>query len=70
MKREVGYTDIIEIYKDPGTEQIVEGYAMVQEILEEDDEFYTLQVSFLDDPAYRLGRKFTRKYRKYEINAE
>lgn len=52
--------DIVEIYKDPDTEQSLEGYAYVWEIMEKDENFFTLIVSFLGDPHMR---KVPRKYK-------
>lgn len=62
--RKVRLTDVIEIFRDPDTEKESEGHALVWEILEEDEDFYVLQVSFCADPAAPT-RKFTRKYRKW-----
>jgi len=62
--RRVHLSDVVEIYQDPETETKSEGYAFVWAILEEHDDYYVLQVSFMGDPA-APGRKFTRKYRKY-----
>lgn len=61
--RKIYLTDIIELFRDPEAETVSEGYAMVWAILEEDETFYTLVVSFMNDPA-APGRKFIRKYRK------
>lgn len=63
--RQIHLTDVIELFRDPETEKVSEGYAMVWEILGEDEMFYELVVSFMSDPA-APGRKFTRKYRKWE----
>lgn len=61
--RKVNLTDVVELFRDPEAETVSEGYAKVWAILEEDEEFYTLVVSFMNDPK-APGRKFTRKYRK------
>lgn len=61
--RKVNLTDVIELFRDPEAETASEGYAKVWAILDEDAEYYTLVVSFMDDPK-APGRKFTRKYRK------
>ena len=53
--------DIVMIYKDPLTEKKLEGYAFVWEILQEDDEYFLLLVSFLGD---QHQRKAPRKYKK------
>lgn len=66
--RKVRLTDVIELFRDPEEETTSEGYALVHEILEEDDRYYTLVVSFMNDP-HAPQRKFTRKYRKW-INDE
>ncbi len=63
--RKVILGTLVEIFRDPETENRSEGYAKVWAILEEDDMFYTLVVSFMDDPA-SPSRKFTRKYKKWE----
>lgn len=63
--RQVHLTDVIELFRDPETEKRSEGYAMVWAILGEDENFYEMVVSFMDDPS-APGRKFTRKYRKWE----
>ena len=65
--RRVHLTDVIELFRDPDAETASEGYAMVWAILEEDEMFYTLVVSFMNDPK-APGRKFIRKYRKREQN--
>lgn len=62
--RNIYLTDVIELFRDPETETVSEGYAQVWAIQEEDDMFYTLVVSFMNDPA-APGRKFLRKYRKW-----
>lgn len=58
-------TDTVKIYRDPEDETIFERHAIVWAILEESEDYYVLQVSFLSDPK-APGRKFTRKYRKRE----
>lgn len=63
--RQVHLTDIIEIFRDPEEETASEGYARVWEILDEDEMFYTLVISYMKDPA-APDRKFVRKYRKYQ----
>lgn len=63
--REVNLTDVIELFRDAEEETVSEGYACVWEILEEDDMFYTLVVSYMSDPA-APDRKFVRKYRKWQ----
>lgn len=65
--RQVNLTDVIELFRDPETETASEGYAMVWAVLEEDETFYTLKVSFMNDPS-APARKFTRKYRKRKPN--
>lgn len=60
-ERHVHLSDILLIYKDPDTEREIEGYAYVWEILEEDEDSYTLIVTFRGDPR---NRKVPRKYRK------
>ena len=77
MKRVVNYNDTVEIFKDPDTEQDFEGYARVEEVVEENDEFYILQVTFFDDPRLlkvsghgTRGCALTRKYRKYPPGEE
>lgn len=59
--RTVQSKQVVEIYKDPETEEHIEGYAFVWEVFEEDDEFYHLIVSFMGDPHQR---RVLRKYRK------
>lgn len=59
--RIVQIKDVVEIYKDPETEQHLEGHAKVWEVMSQDDTFYTLIVSFLGDPC---ERRVERKYRK------
>lgn len=63
--RKVNLTDIIELFRDAEIETVSEGYARVWEILDEDDMYYTLVVSYMGDPA-SPGRKFVRKYRKWQ----
>lgn len=58
--RIVRIKDVVEIYKDPETEEHIEGYAKVWEVMAKDDTFYTLIVSFLGDPH---ERRVERKYR-------
>ena len=60
-KRVVRSKDIVEIYKDPDTEQHLEGHAFVWEVGEGSDEFFELVVSFLGDSHQR---RVLRKYRK------
>jgi len=60
-QRTVRINDIVEIYKDPITEEHLEGHARVWEIMSETDEFYSLIVSFMADPH---GRRVLREYRK------
>lgn len=69
VTRKVCLSDVIIIYKDPETESFPEGHARVWAILEETDEYYVLQVSFLGDPE-APGRKFTRKYFKMPVKRE
>ena len=64
--RKVHLTDVIELFRDPEEETASEGYAQVWAILEEDEKFYTLVVSFMSDPA-APGRKFIRKYKKWDL---
>lgn len=59
--------DVIELFRDPETETLSDGFAFVWAIVSEDEQFYELQVSYCGDPAGQ-GRKFTRKYRKYPVN--
>lgn len=61
--RKIRLGDVIELFRDPETEKRSDGYAKVWDILEEDEKFYILTVSYLDDPL-APGRKFTRKYKK------
>lgn len=62
--RKVVLGTVIELFRDPETEKVSEGYAKVWAIQKETEDFYELVVSFMDDPA-APGRKFIRKYRKY-----
>ena len=61
MGRHPAMKDVITIFKDPGTETRIEGFAYVWEILSEDEDFYTLLISFMGD---KTERKVPRKYRK------
>lgn len=61
--RRVHLGDVIELFQDPETERASEGYAKVWAIQSEDEAFYELVVSFMDDPK-APSRKFIRKYRK------
>lgn len=61
--RVVRAKDVVEIYKDPETEQHIEGYGFVWEVYELDENFYELIVSFMGDPH---ERRVPRKYRKRE----
>lgn len=63
VSRTVHLADVVELFQDPETETASEGYAKVWHILAEDESYYTLVVSFMNDPAYP-DRKVTRKYRK------
>lgn len=65
IPRKIILGTIIEIFRDPETETRSEGYARVWAVVDEDNTCYTLVVSFMDDPK-APGRKFTRKYRKWE----
>lgn len=67
--RVIHLTEMIEIYRDYDQETVSEGFAQVWDILEEDDEYYVLRVSFLSDPM-APGRKFIRKYRKRKPQKE
>lgn len=69
IERVVRLNDIVKIYKDPETELFFEGHALVWAILEVNEEFYVLQVSFFADPAHP-GRKFTRKHKRWTIKTE
>ena len=60
-QRTVRINDIVEIYKDPETEEHLEGHARIWEIMSETDEFYSLIVSFMADPH---RRRVLREYRK------
>lgn len=52
---------MVEIYKDPITQQNPEGWAAIRRILSENDEEYELEVHFLEDKDDRLVRRIWRK---------
>ena len=60
-ERIIQLNDVIPIFKNPETEEGIEGYARIIAILAEDDEYYSLMVTFFGDVH---GRKVQRKYRK------
>ena len=64
--RKIVLGSVIELFQDPETEKKSEGFAFVWAVVNEDEMYYELQVSFCADPA-GPGRKFTRKYRKYPV---
>lgn len=59
--RTVRASDVVEIFKDPETEQHSEGFGLVWEVYGADEDFYELIVSFMGDPH---ERRVPRKYRK------
>lgn len=59
--RVVRASDVVEIFKDPETEQHSEGFGLVWEVYEADEDFYELIVSFMGDPH---ERRVPRRYRK------
>lgn len=60
-ERKLRMNDVIPIFKNPETEEGIAGFGRIIEILEEDDEYYSLMIIFLGDTH---GRKVQRKYRK------